>query len=240
MDVFFQVIFSYPVSVFSVLFILVLIYWLICALGFIDIGSTDPGIEVDVSGPDVDAAGPDLEADLDAGGDVDPGASGSSVGLLSGILLKFGLYGIPLTIILSFVIIIGWFLSSIVAQFWLRHMEEGLIRYLAGTGVLLLCLIASAWLTGRFISPLRRFLDKRKEDTSSKSLCGRAATVRSGVVGESGGQVECMKDGYTYILQAQALPGDKELKKGDTVYILEYHASANTYTVVSEHKFKGL
>lgn len=239
MDVFFQVIFSYPVSVFSVLFILVLIYWLVSALGFIDLGSTDAGVEVDVSGPEVDVSGPDIEADLDAGGDADPGA-GSSAGLFSGILLKFGLYGIPLTIILSFVIIIGWFLSSIITQFWLLPMEAGFVRYAAGTGSLLFCLIASAWLTGRLISPLRGFLDKRKEDTSSKSLCGRPATVRSGMVGESGGQVECMKDGYTYILQVQALPGDKELKKGDTVYILEYHPSANSYTVVSESKFKGL
>ena len=90
------------------------------------------------------------------------------------------------------------------------------------------------------ISPIRNFLDRRKEDTSSRSLCGRSATVRSGSVGLSGGQVECTKDGYTYILQVQAAPGDVALKKGDTVYILDYHPSGNVYTVVSEARFKGL
>ena len=236
MEVFFQVIFGYPVSIFSILFILVLIYWLICALGFIDLGSSDPGIEADVSGLEADIGGLEADADFDA----DLGGAESGVGVFSGLLLKFGLYGIPLTIILSFVIIIGWFLSSLVMQFWLMHLEPGILRYLAGTLVLLCSLVAASWLTGRLIGPVRRFLDRRKEDTSSKSLCGRPAMVRSGSVGSAGGQVECLKDGYTYILQARGIPGDKELKKGDTVYILEYHPGGNVYTVVSEERFKGM
>lgn len=211
------------------MFIIVLIYWLVGILGFFDFGSTEANADLDV---DADL---EIDAGLD-GGDV----SGVNPGFLTGLLLKFGLHGIPLTIILSFLIIFGWFFSFTTMQFVSDSLPAGPIGASAKIGVFLGALIVSAWLTGKCISPVRRFLHKNKEDTSSKRLCGSSAVVRSGTVSETSGQAVCVKDGYTFIVNVQSLPGDKELKKGDTAFILEHHPQTSTYTIVSEEKFKGI
>lgn len=238
MDEFLQTIFSYPVNVYSILFIVVFIYWVVCVVGgFVDFGAdADADVDVDV---DMDADIPDAGADMDADADVDMDAGAGNTGLLAGILFKFGLHGIPMTIIVSLIVIFGWFFSSVLMGFLLPLMPSGAMYYVAGTGVLIGCLIAGSWVAGRLISPIRNFLSRRKEDTSSKSLCGRPVTVRSGTVTEKGGQAVCVKDGYTFILHVQTLPGEPELKNGDAAYILSYHRADNTYTIVSEEKFKG-
>ena len=243
MDLFLYIVFSYPVVIYSILFIVVLLYWLVCAIGLFDFGSSEVDADIDIAAPEADVdMDLDLDADVDADIDADAGGaeSDSTMGLISGLLFKFGLHGIPMTIIISLLVISGWFVSSVAMQFLHPYLGAGSMRFLAGTGVFAASLIAAAWLTGRTISPIRRFLDKRKEDTSAKSLCGRPATVRSGAVTERGGQIQLVKDGSTFILNAQILPGEPQPAKGDTVYILEYHEGINTYTVVSKEKFRGM
>ena len=239
MDLFLYIVFSYPVVIYSILFIVVLLYWLVCATGLFDFGSSEVDADIDIAAPEADMD-LDLDADVDADMDAGGAESGSTMGLFSALMFKFGLHGIPMTIIISLLVITGWFVSSVTMQFLNPYLGAGGMRFLAGTGVFSASLIAAAWLTGRVISPIRRFLDKRKEDTSAKSLCGRAATVRSGAVTERSGQVQLVKDGSTFILNAQILPGKPHPAKGDTVYILEYHQDINTYTVVSEDTFKGM
>lgn len=233
MELFLNIIFSYPVVIYSVLFIIMILYWLVSMMGLIDFGSSEVDADMDIPSPE---AGPDLDMDADAGAP----EPGSAMGFFSGLLFWFGLHGIPFTIIISLLVIIGWFISSVTMQALPSPLTSGFRGALVGTGVLALSLVLSAWLSGRCISPIRRFLDRNKEDTSPKSLCGMAAIIRSGAITDLGGQAVCIKDGSTFIIQVQKLAGDRELKKDDTAYILEYHPATNTYTVISEERFKGL
>ena len=84
MDPFYKLILSFPTVLFTALLILCIFYSLIAVLGLIDFDWLD----FDFSGPDVDG---------DIGGDAD-GLTSSHV--LAGILMRLGLIGIPLPIII--------------------------------------------------------------------------------------------------------------------------------------------
>lgn len=134
MDLFIQIITGYPVAVFSVMLIIAVFYWLIACLGIVDIDGLDADMDLDV--PD----------GLDAGDAMD---SGSVQGPLSGILLKFGLNGVPVTIVLSLIILFGWMLSYCGVLFTMNILETGFLRCLLDTGILLTSLIISTALPNR-------------------------------------------------------------------------------------------
>lgn len=82
MNLFFQNSLAFPSIIFSALLIIILFYWLCAAFGLLDI----------------DLFNIDSELDVDATG-------------LAGWLTKLGLAGIPVTIILTFFTLFGWFIS---------------------------------------------------------------------------------------------------------------------------------
>ncbi|MFP3366243.1 hypothetical protein R0J93_21570, partial [Pseudoalteromonas sp. SIMBA_148] len=93
-------------------------------------------------------------------------------------MLKFGLYGVPLIIILSLVSLIGWLLSYLYTSFLHQYLDSGALYYLFGTGALVFVLVVSMWLTGIIISPIRKNIAKIPKRTSSSNV-GRVAVVRT-------------------------------------------------------------
>ena len=83
----------YPTIVFTGLVMFVTLYWMVSLLGMADMDTVDIG---------------------DASGE---GADLTSSGFVSGLLLKFGLYGVPLIVILSLISLIGWLLSYFYTSF---------------------------------------------------------------------------------------------------------------------------
>ena len=76
----------FPTIIFTALVMFVTLYWIVSLLGMTDMDVVDIGDAGDM-------------------GDM------SSTGFLSGLLLKFGLYGVPLIVILTLISLIGWPLS---------------------------------------------------------------------------------------------------------------------------------
>ena len=85
----------YPTIIFTGLVMFVTLYWIVSLLGMADMDSVDLG---------------------ESGGDADVSTL-SSTGFFTGLMLKFGLYGVPLIIILSLISLIGWLLSYIYQPF---------------------------------------------------------------------------------------------------------------------------
>ena len=202
----------YPTIIFTGLMIFVTLYWLISILGMADMDAVDVG---------------------DAGADVsNDNADLSSAGFVSGLLLKFGLYGVPLIIILTLISVIGWVLSYIYTSFLHQWLEPGILYYVLGTGALVLVLVISMWLTGIIVSPIREKFAKIPKRIAANNI-GKIAIVRTLSVTDTHGEAELSDGGAGLILRIRPDINSSEppLKQGDRVVLVEYLNEANTYRV---------
>jgi hypothetical protein len=217
MDPFYQNIASFPTAVFTFFLAICLLYWLIAVLGFIDL------TVLDVDLPEVDGSAGANQADL------------SAPEVLAGLMLKMGLYGVPVTIIVSFVALFGWFVSYFAVYFLLSYLPDGILRYLFGLPVLLGALYAGVLVTAQVIKPLRPLFRNATQNTT-KEVLGQTAIVRTSVLNNTFGEVFLADGGAGLILKARAT-GDQQFRKGDRVVLLEFLKDENLYRVISEKEF---
>lgn len=209
MDVFFAIIASYPVAIYTFLLIVVTIYWLITILGMIDIDVLD-------------------FTDIDGGSDLD------SLGGLAGLLTKLGFTGVPMTVVLSLVALFGWWVAYF--SIWLLPFSAvGIWHFILGTAILAISLIVAFLVTWVAIIPLRPLFIKNTA-RSKKSLLGQAVEIRSSWVDERFGQAEFKDAGVDLILNIRAKTPN-QLKKGDRVVLLEYIKEDHAYLVIPERDF---
>ena len=200
----------YPTIIFTGLVMFVTLYWVVSLLGMADMDSVDLG---------------------ESGGDADVSTL-SSTGFFTGLMLKFGLYGVPLIIILSLISLIGWLLSYLYTSFLHQYFDSGVLYYLFGTGALIFVLVVSMWLTGIIISPIRKNIAKIPKRNSSNNV-GKIAVVRTLSVTDKHGEAELNDGGAGLILKIRSDTNDGLLKQGDRVMLIEYLDEANTYRVAS-------
>ncbi|WP_143515704.1 OB-fold-containig protein [Psychrobacter sp. JB385] len=198
----------YPTAIFTGLVMFVTLYWVVSLIGLADMDSVDLG---------------------DAGGDVDV-SDLSSTGFFTGLMLKFGLYGVPLIIILSLISLIGWVLSYLYTSFLHQYFDSGLLYYVFGTGALVFVLVISMWLTGLIISPIRKNIANIPNRNAASNI-GKVATVRTLSVTNQHGEAELHDGGAGLILKIRSDAQDNQLKQGDKVVLVEYLGEANTYRV---------
>lgn len=200
----------YPTFIFTGLVMFVTLYWVVSLLGMADMDAVDVG---------------DMGAD--AGGDV---SDLSSAGFFSGLLLKFGLYGVPLIIILTLISLIGWVLSYLYTSLLHQYFDSGLLYWLFGTGALLLVLVVSMWLTGLIIAPIRKNIAKIPKRNAISNI-GKTAIVRTLSVTDTHGEAELGDGGAGLILKIRPSTPDNQLKQGDKVVLVEYLQEVNAYRV---------
>jgi hypothetical protein len=147
-------------------------------------------------------------------------------------MLKFGLYGVPLIIILSLISLIGWLLSYLYTSFLHQYFDSGILYYLFGTGALVFVLVVSMWLTGLIISPIRKNIAKIPKRNSSNNV-GKIAVVRTLSVTDKHGEAVLNDGGAGLILKIRSDINDNSLKQGDKVVLVEYLDEANTYRVTT-------
>jgi hypothetical protein len=220
MGPFYQNIASFPTVVFTFFLGVTLLYWLVAVLGLIDIEVLDFDM-------------PDAEGQLD----INPDTGLSSPDVLAGLMLRFGLQGVPVTVIISFISLFGWLLSYYGAHFLLGFAPDGLPRFLLGIPVLAVALFLAVMLTAQVIKPLRRFFRKAQQQTV-RHLLGQTAIVRTSRVDNDFGEATLEDGGAGLILKVRSA-GSETFRKGDRVVLLEHRPEENVYRVISEDEFKG-
>lgn len=209
MELFLQIALSFPTVVFTVLLGVALCYWLLAMLGMIDLDIFD------VSHAHVHGHGGEH---VELGG-------------VAGLLMKFGLDGVPLTLIFSVITLIAWVLSYLAARFFLLPLAPDAFRWMIGGGIVLGAFLLAVPMAGVALRPLRSLFAKIKPVTS-ESLLGKPAIVRSPVVTPQQGQAAMEDGGAGLILQVRADAG--LFKRGDRVVLVEYLEAQNAYRIIKD------
>ncbi|KAF0863102.1 hypothetical protein [Pseudomonas sp. LD120] len=213
MEIFLQTVLSFPTVLFSFMLCLAVIYWAVVAMGM---------VEVDLL---------DFEADsLLEGAHATEG--------LAGLLIKFKLNGVPVTLVLTLLMFFSWFLTYFVELYVLSHLPLGWLRYPLGLLLAVLALFLAAPVCAAICRPLRP-LFRKMEATTSQSVLGQTAVVRSGRVTLEHGEAVLENGGAGLILRVRADEA-RAFKRGDRVVLLEYLQAQHAYRVITEDEFRGL
>lgn len=211
MDPFYQNIASFPTVFFTFLLVLVVLYWLGAVLGLVQLDVFDF----------------DLPSEIDS--DVEPS------GVLAGLLLRFGLEGVPVSVVMSIIVLFGWVFSYYSVYFFFGYIPEGLLQGLACIPSALISLYLATLMTAIVIKPLRRLF----KDTQAKTafhLLGKTVVVRTNRVDRNFGEAILEDGGASLIIKVRALD-DEEFSQGDRVVLLKYIKEKNIYRVTSEAQF---
>lgn len=209
MDIFLHIIFSFPTVFFSFFLILSVAYWLLTLVGFASVEAFDLS--------------------------VDSAESVTSVNVFSAMLFRLGLNGVPITIVISLISLIGWALCFLVVHFIYPFVPFRWLQWLVGVPVIAVVLYLAAIITAVLIKPLRPIFIATNQEVQ-KQILGQVAIVRTGEVNRNFGEALVEDGGAGLIVKVRSYK-DESFKRGDKVVLLEYIASENVYRIVSEADF---
>lgn len=211
MEEFLRITLSFPTIVFGIALAVLMVLWAVSALGMLEIDALD-GLVI----PDFDG--------------VDPQG-------LGGLLLKFGLGGVPLMVVLTVLALSGWVFSYFLQFLLINPIGIGLIRWPLAVLAMVAAFVAAVFATGLVLRPFRHMM-VRLAPQDARSVIGLVAVVRSGQVDARHGQVTAEDGGAGLILNARA-DGDAVFRRGERVVLIEYIDAANAYRVIGENEFNG-
>jgi hypothetical protein len=216
-DTFLTIATSFPTAIYSVLMIVVVAHWLFAALGILEIDT-------------VDGLLPD-----EFGGDGADGAEPSGIG---GLLMKFGLHGVPVMVIVTIIAIVGWTFTYFLDLHVLSRLSLGAFGVLADIGALIGGVLLSIPIARIVLAPVRRLM-RHHEPVTQRPLLGRYAEVRSPEITQHHGTAWVEDGGAGLILQVRCeTPG--LYVRGDRVVLIEYIDDENAYRVISGEEFEKL
>lgn len=210
MDRFIDAAIGYPTAIFTALLLVVLVYWLLALVGWVDFESS----------------GIDMELELQADGD--PG----EISTLAGYMVAMGLSGVPLSIAMSVLVLVAWTLSCLAGEWLMPLVPTLLLQIVVGTGVLLLSVALAILATALLVRPLRG-LFVTHQAMGNASLVGQTCTVMSQSVDGRHGHAEVAQRGASIQIRVWA-PDDNRLTRGDAAVILAYDKAANRYRIEPE------
>ena len=208
---------GFPTFIFGALLVCMLLYWLIAMLGLLEVDSLDHWVLFDGS---------------DHAHGVEHSASA-----LAGLLLKVGLGGIPLTVILTVMFLLAWLASYVLCHFVPMPQGWSLVNILTGTVVGAAALVLGFMATVMVLRPMRGLVAKIAPDETPKILLGRTGLVRSAVVNATQGYGSVEDGGAGMNVQMRS--PDVDLPRGTTIVLIEHLPEHNAWRVVSKAEFDG-
>ncbi|KAB2352199.1 hypothetical protein [Actinomadura rudentiformis] len=218
---FLDIVLGFPTALFTFPLLVVAGYWLLVLVGGVGAG--------------------DLGADVDTGADI--GAEDTGLGGPAGVLGAAGLGGVPVTVVLSLLIGVGWFASlvgSVLAE------GAGDVAAVLSFAVLVIA-FGVAWAGTRLLVLPLRPIFRRDAGTTRRDLVGRMCVIRTGRVDSDFGQAEVITpDGSTVLVQVRRPPAslastgapvagatfEGDLTHGTTALIFDYEPAGEFFLVM--------
>jgi len=186
-------------------------------------------VEIDVLDFDI----PDLDGELD----INPDSGLTNANVLAGLMLRLGLTGVPVTIIISLLALFGWIICYYLVHFLSSWVPDGLLYYVVGFLGVVFSLYVAAKITSIVVKPLRPLFEKAQQE-ATKHILGQTAIVRTLRVDNTFGEA-FLEDGGAGLILKVRTRDDQTFKKGDRVVLLEYQKINNIYYVISEEDFRA-
>jgi hypothetical protein len=226
-----------PVNLpYTVLLIAMLVYWAAVIAGALDISvfdfdmdlesDFDVGGDLDVGDMDVGDVdvGADAEVDVDADVDADAGGVDAGTGMVRSVLHYFNVGAVPVTILLSFLILSMWAVS-VLANHYL-HNRSLLIALLLFVPNLIVGLHVAKICSAPFKAVFKT-LEQQTEHHAE--LLGKTCVVTTGTATASFGQAEVTTEGAPLLLNVRT--GGDTLKRGEEAVITDFDAKKGTYKI---------
>jgi len=194
--------FTLPTLIFSTLLCVVLLFWLITLIGFADIDMLDG----DVS----------LSSD-----DIDPDAA----------FTKFGFGELPVTVVISMLVMFGWLNSIYLHKFFGYLLGEGVSFYFMSMVMVLVSVFGAMPLVVLLAKPLQRFFDS-KEAASKEDMLGLECTIATSKVSDTFGQAKIMFQGAEQLIEVRT-ECETPFKLGDRAVLLEHNKEQHFYTITA-------
>jgi hypothetical protein len=207
MDRFINAATGYPTAILTALLLVVMGYWLLAMLGWVDFDSGDVDVE------------------LEAHADADP----AELSTLAGYVMALGLNGVPFSIVVSLLVLVSWTVSCMVGEWLLPWVPTAPLRWLVGTGALLASVGAAIVFTAQLIKPLRGLFVTHQAPANA-SLVGQTCLIMSQRVNAREGYAEVAQRGAGIQIRVWA-DEPNALTKGMVAHILEYDEAAARYLV---------
>lgn len=194
----------------TLLLVLVLLYWIIAVVGLVDLDFISFDLDVD--------ADVDVDADIDA----NPGA-----GALAGVMEFIHLGSLPLMVVVSGLVICAWSMA-LIGNFYLNSGDSRIIGFALSAAVAIPGMIVSSLA----LWPVAIFY-KRLEDKTDGNLTmiGRTCHVRSDRVDANFGQAEVSTPEGPLVVNVRIASECAPLQAGDTALIISEDSKRMLYTV---------
>ncbi|MDR3157970.1 MAG: DUF1449 family protein [Zoogloeaceae bacterium] len=229
---FLETILSYPVIVCTILLCVVLVYWILAIAGLVDFENSGPDLDIgsDIVGDVGDIGGGDADVDLDAPDlhhhplDGEP-----QISTLAGYLVALGLGGVPFSVVVSLLVLFSWVIASIAALWILPFVPTDVLRFVAGSVLLVAAFAFAIPPAAVCVRPMRRLFVTHNA-ISNASLVGQECVILTGTVDEKFGRAEVPARGAGYHIRVIAKTPNS-LTRGDTAIIMEYDEAARLYHI---------
>lgn len=199
---------AFPTAIFTTLLGVVAFYWLLALLGLVDFDSGD--------------------ADLD----VDPAVTDPDLGSLAGIIVAFGLQGVPLSIVFSLLVLLSWTLTCLGAM-WLLALLPGTVSlYVGGTLLALASVSLAVPIAARILKPLRGLFVTHAA-ISNASLVGQHCKVLTQTVDEKSGRAEVSQRGANINIRVWAHTPNP-LARGSHARVVAYEEKTARYRIEAD------
>ncbi|HLL69742.1 MAG TPA: hypothetical protein VK453_29110 [Micromonosporaceae bacterium] len=207
-----------PTVFLTFLLIVVIGYWLVVLLGAGEIDALD-GAEGEI-------------------GEAGHGTNGGLSGGLSGALATVGLGGVPVTVVLSLLIAVAWFVS-LIGTVLLGHLTLSTpLLAAAGLAVLIAAGLVAVFTVRLLVLPIRRMFSGGAAP-SRADFVGRPCVIRTGRVGADFGQAEVTAgDGSSAVVQVRQT-GNEALTAGSVALIYDYDPDGEFFWVLPRSAATG-
>lgn len=217
---FFDIISSFPSAIPSVLLLVVIIYWIMAVIGLVDIDIFNGhGPIGDVGHIGHGHGHVDIHHD---------GEHSAESGLLASAVLSLGLSGVPLSIVISVLILFTWSLTYLCQRYLLLALPD-VLRWGFGVVALLGSFIVSLPVGVLLLRPLRGAFVVHNA-LSNEHLVGKACRILTLEVTGKFGQAQVRDNGSGYNIRVWALEPN-HLTKGSDAVIISYDRSNQRFEV---------